>query len=145
MLPDGNPSFERFFGSLRLVESPPLSGAGSFFELAPVSFFSDGERLGAAEPLLATYDDDSTAGLTPESAIRRLAKELASVGHLADASVARAFLALYALTDRPNGTAVSRLNDLVRSICEAEVAEYLIAPFPAFPGLQRFVIEDFQI
>jgi hypothetical protein len=141
LFPEGIADLERFFGSLRLVESSePLPCS---FELVPATFFHDGRQMGTERPLVATYDPASS--LTPDAALHRLAKELQSVGHSSQPVVARSFLGLYALLDRPSNAKLTQLNRLLASISSAEVSQYLVAPFPAFPGLKSFVVDDFTM
>lgn len=141
MLPINNPKLEAFFSSLSLTETPETTTTPTF-EVVPRTLSTDGNDQFEAKPLFLTYD--ISTGFTPESAIRIVAKELAAAGHLDDISVALAVLAFYANTSRTNGAAITLLSKIISSISDAEVTEYLISPFPIFPGLQRFTLGDFE-
>jgi hypothetical protein len=141
MLPTNNPKFEAFFSSISLTDSPDPAKR-NLFEVVPSVLSTDGKQHFEARPLFLSYDVLNE--ISPESAIRIISKELTARSHLDETSVASAVLAIYANTVRTSGTSVQILNQIISTITNAEVSDYLIAPFPIFPGFQSFSFGDFE-
>lgn len=139
-IPDIEP-FQQFLSGLTFEPGEQQEDYGRI-EVAAARTQSDLRTLTLTDPISLWYPKKST--LSPEAAVSRIGKELASCGHLAHPDIARVVLAFSCATTTAYPD-VNHLNRVLSAVVDAQSSQFMIAWFPPHPDMKAFDMGRFRI